>query len=209
MINELRKAIKKLADPNGGWATRKEIAEQLGTLAREAILALRDQKSAQDQDVRAAVRAALKQLPIVRVTEASAAHKPHALADIASACAKEGQRSVSELDDGYKVVVKIGVDREQDVFIRPELKEDGTKLLRVSTICGKPDASSAAWALRTNVSLIGCAFAVENHGRFEHLILVQNFDWAKTSPAEVLAAVKQVAFYGDWLEKRLAEDDHH
>ena len=46
-----------------------------------------------------------------------------------------------------------------------------------------------------------------DHDRFEHLILVENYHRAKVSPDEVLTSVKQVAFYGDWLEKRLSKED--
>ncbi len=206
-MEDLDKAITTLKNPAAGWATRKDIAHRLGELAHRAIHALRDHKDDTDQDVRDAVRTSLKRLPLVRANGDTAVPKDFALEELAHHCAKPGVRTVHEYDEGYRVEVRIDDARAQDVFIRPYDKDDGTKMLRVFTVCGKPDSTTAAWALRTNTELIGCAFAVENHDRFEHLILVENYHRAKVSPDEVLTSVKQVAFYGDWLEKRLSKED--
>lgn len=206
-MEELDKDISTLRNPAAGWATRKEIAHRLGELAEHAIHALRDHKDDSDQDVRNAVRSVLKHLPLVRAGGTSAAPRDFTLEELALHCAKDGGRTVNTYDEGYRVEVRIDDARAQDVFIRPYVKEDGTEMLRVFTVCGKPDSPTAAWALRTNTELIGCAFAVDKHERFEHLILVENFHRAKVSPDEVLETVKQIAFYGDWLEKRLSKED--
>lgn len=204
MDDSLQKAADTLANPSAGWATRKEQAARLGDMARRAIEALRACKDDADPDVRNEVRKVLKQLPLVR---ARGNTPEHSVESLAHACAKPGRRNLTTLDDGFQVEVMINDERMQDVFIVPDSREDGAPLVRVYTKCGKPDASSAAWALRTNAELIGCAFAVENHDRFEHLILVQNFVLAKVTPEEVIAAVKQIAYYGDWLERKLSEND--
>jgi hypothetical protein len=200
----LQNAADTLANPSAGWATRKEQAARLGETARRAIEALRACKDDADPDVRNEVRKVLKQLPLVR---ARGKAPEHSLESLAHACAKPDRRNVTTRDEGFQIEVKITDERMQDVFIVPDAREDGTALVRVYTKCGKPDASSAAWALRTNAELIGCAFAVENHDRFEHLILVQNFVLAKVTPEEVVAAVKQIAYYGDWLERKLSGAD--
>lgn len=207
-MEAIEKAIQVLRNPDSGWATRKETAHALAESARKVIHALRDHKDDRDQDVRAAVRECLRKIPQVKAAPGAAPRKDYALEELAQHCAKPGSRTVHEYDEGYRVEVRIDEARMQDVFVRPITKDDGTQMIRVFTVCGKPDASTAAWALRTNTDMIGCAFAVENHERFEHLILVQNFHRAKASPEEVLAAVKQVAFYGDWLEKRLGTVDN-
>lgn len=206
-MEDIEKAIATLQNPAAGWATRKEIANRLGDLAHRAIHALRDHKDDADQDVRDVVRASLKRLPLVRANGDASAPKDFALEELAMHCAKTGSRAVTEYGEGYRVEVRIDDARAQDVFIRPYEKDDGTRMLRVFTVCGKPDSPTAAWALRTNTELIGCAFAVEIHDRFEHLILVENYHRAKVSPDDVLASVKQIAFYGDWLEKRISKED--
>lgn len=200
----LQKAVETLANPSAGWATRKEQAVLLGETARCAIEALRTSKDDADPDVRNQVRKELKQLPLVRARSGT---PEHSLGSLAEACAKPGRRTVTDQGDGFQIEVRISDERAQDVFIVPDAREDGASLVRVYTKCGKPDAASAAWALRSNAELIGCAFAVENHDRFEHLILVQNFVLAKVTPDEVVAAVKQIAYYGDWLERKLSGVD--
>lgn len=206
MLEDLDRSISTLRNQSAGWATRKEIAHTLGEIARRALHALRELKDDQDHDVRNAVRSVLRQLPSVDAAPEGAPHD-FALEELAQHCAKPGSRTVFADGDGYRIVVRIGEGRSQSVYIQPAQKDDGSRLLRVYSPCGKPDASSAAWALRSNATLIGCAFAVENFDRFEHLIIVENFERDRVSPAEILVAVKQVAFYGDWLEQRLSDED--
>ena len=203
----LEKAISTLKNPAAGWATRKETAHHLGDWAVAVIEALRGLKDDADQDVRNAVRAALKRLPLLRAGGEPTTPRAYTLEELAAHFAKPGRRTVQPHGDGFQIEVHIDAERAQDVFVRPHEKDDGTQMIRVYTICGKPDASTAAWALRANGELIGCGFAVENHERFEHLILVENFHRENATPGEVLAAVKQIAYYGDWLERRLSSQD--
>lgn len=197
-MDELKRTIETLHNQRAGWATRKEAAHQLGDAAQRARAALEALRDDPDRDVRAAIRSALSATPNGAEISIEA---------LAQYCHKPGRRTVSPHEDGFKIEAQIDASRTQTVYMLPRLQDDGTPILRVFSPCGKPDSSSAAWALRSNANLVGCAFAVENFERFEHLIIVKNFLRHRASPAEVLAAVKQIAYYGDWLEKRLNGTD--
>src|SRR5690606_32607169 len=104
--------------------------------------------------------------------------------------------------DGFVVRVQCRDGRTQDVLIAPHQRSDGRELIRVSTQCGEADADTIAWAIRSNAELMYCAFSVVSKGDEERLIIVNNFNPDEVTPTMVKDAVKEIAYYGDWLESK-------
>jgi len=210
MLNDLKNIIEALDDDDAGWVGRRDAADALGEIAANALAALHAHADEKDVDVRTAVQ---KSLARAGVGSGGAAPTPTAvrptLKELAQACEKKMKRAVKPQGAGFVVRVQTKAGRTQDVFIAPKKREDGRELLRVSTQCGVADDETLAWAIRRNSQLMYCAFSVEPHGDAEHLVIVKNFNPDYVTPAMVKDAVKEIAFYGDWLEKKLSGEDKY
>lgn len=214
MSEELEKVINTLADTSAGWVDRRDAADALGELAGKSLAALRKHADEGDVDVRAAVRRALEKLDVGAgaqrppSAEKGAVSRP-TLKELAQACEKKLKRAVKPQGNGFVVRVQTRKGRTQDVFIQPHTRPDGRELIRVSTQCGEADAETIAWAIRSNTELMYCAFSVHSVDTKEQLQLVNNFNPDQVTPDMVKDAVKEIAFYGDWLEQKLTGKDDH
>lgn len=206
-------AVRQLADPKAGWVTRRDAAEFLGTVARKALGALHAHAKEADQDVRATVKA---QLTAVNApAPASTAPAPsktrdrrqYSLDELAQACAKPDRRTVRKDGEGYIVEARLPNNRAQTIYLRPLISKDEKPLLRIYTCCGHPTPEALEWTLRSNARLTRCAFAIEEDEDGTFLILVHNLFLDCATPEEAKSIVKQIAFYGDWLEHKLTGQD--
>lgn len=196
--------VKDLTDTKVGWVVRRDAAESLGKLAREALQCLLAHREEGDQDVRGAVTKALSgiedgRLPLV----IGGAQSPYDMETLVRACEKPGQRTVEPHGDGYLIRVHTAENRMQSVQVHPFAHSDGTQYIRIHTYCAEADAKAIEWAMRANVKLPHCAFAVHGHEGKEWIILVHNFNRERAKPEDLRAAVKAIAYYGDWFEQRL------
>lgn len=210
MLNDLENIIAALADTNSGWVARRDAAEALGEIAKKSIAALQAHAAEKDTDVRAAVERALRQIgePASATASAGTVAAPPTMKALALACVKKPTRAVRREGTGFVVRVALKNDRTQDVQIARHTRDDGRELIRVSTECGPADAESIAWAVRSNSQLMFCAFNVDEREGVDHLCLVRNFDPKHVTPAMVKDVVKEMAYYGDWLEKKLGGGDN-
>lgn len=200
MLKEMESAASKLANTRAGWVTRRDAAELLGQSAEYAVRKLLQRRQESDVDVKAAVERALG-----RVRAASDGVPPKAgytLEELAQACAKEGQRTVRAEGDGYVVEVEVRSGRRQRVSLRTVDKGRGP-LVSLTTECGACTPEALRWALRANADLTFGALALDKEGDEERLVLRAAYLAGEATPAEVKAAVKELAFYGDWIEQKL------
>ena len=100
-----------------------------------------------------------------------------------------------------------GKGRKQELSIATDTRRDGKGLIRVSTRCGARDDTALSWALRANKDVTHCAMSLCKEGDEEFFDLVSSTIASETSPEEIKAAVKEVAFYGDWIENKLTGSD--
>jgi hypothetical protein len=203
----LETAIADLKNGSAGWVTRRDGAEVLGEFAARSIAALHQHRQESDVDVQAAVA---RQLSRASATLEGVSPEPrqYTLAELVQSCAKGEIRLVSEHGDGYQVEVKFQDDRHQVVYITPYKRRDGVELIRVFTYCAKdPDQDVLTWAMRSNAKLVQCALGVFFEDGVEKLVLLNNFILSETTPTEIKAAVKEIAFYGDWLEEKVTGMD--
>ena len=209
MSDAVELATQRLADRKAGWVTRRDAAETLGDAARRALAALKATAQDPDQDVRKTVEEQLAalQVPPAPVATKYAARPRYTLAEMAQACAKPDRRTVRPDGDGYIVEARLPKNRAQTIYMRPLVSKDEKPLLRIYTCCGHPTPESLEWVLRSNARLTRCAFAIEEDEDGIFLILVHNLFLDSATPEEAKSVVKQIAFYGDWLEHKLTGQD--
>lgn len=217
MFEELEATIKTLNDTSAGWVNRRDAAVTLGEYAKRAAAALHARAQEPDVDVRRGVDEALKLLgsPLPpapsgkAAAPASARPSPPTMKELAQACARKSRREVRPDGDGFVVRVRLKDDRSQEVRIERHKRADGHEMIRVSTECGAADEKSIAWAIRSNDQFLYCAFCLEPRETGDHLTIVSNFDPELVQPEMVKNAVKEIAYYGDWLEKKLTGEDNY
>ena len=207
MLKQLDKIIEALKDRDGGWVTRRDAAEALGQIAGKSLATLKTHVNEEDVDVRSAVHRALADIGAVDAGKSDGSPKVYSLKELAQACEKKLQRAVKAQGEGYVVRAQTTEGRTQDVFVAPHKRDDGRTLIRVATRCGVADDETIAWAIRSNSQLMYCAFCVEKRGDDEELVIVKNFNPKYVTPFMVKDAVKEIAYYGDWLEKKLSGED--
>lgn len=201
MLKELDKAVASLSDARAAWVTRRDAAESLGAVAERAIRALQAHRQDKDVDVRAAAERALG-----RVSGAVAGLAPqrgYSLEELAQACAKSDQRTVERHGEAYIVTVDTGEGRRQRVSLRVQEGRRGP-LLVLTTRCGKPTAEAVGWALRANMDLALGALALAQEDGVECLVIRSCYLPGEVTPTEIKASVKELAYYGDWIERKLA-----
>lgn len=203
-MSTVEKIEGQLADRDAGWVTRRDAAEALGQRASQAVEVLRRFEDDSDRDVRSAVLGCLGWVrSAVEGIRPVARDKTYSLAELANSLDKKGSREVSRHGDGFKVHVSLKNERRQEVFITPVDRSDGESLVRVYTHCGKPTPDSHMWALRNNMMLAQCALAITEHEGEDMFVLVAGLITDHISPLELKAAVKEIAFFGDWIEEKL------
>ncbi|MDX9972892.1 MAG: hypothetical protein RBU21_07880 [FCB group bacterium] len=204
-MKEIDQAASTLADARAAWVLRRDAADALGQAAEQAIRVLQQHRKDKDADVRPAAERALG-----RASAALAGMPPlrgYSLEELAQACAKADQRIVEPDGEGFVVTIETANGRKQRVTLQPREGRRG-KLIVLTTRCGKATPDSIAWALRANTDLALGALALVKEDDEEWLVLRSCHLPGETTPLEIKAAVKELAHYGDWIERKLsgAED---
>lgn len=208
MWEEIDSAIEKVRDTKAGWVTRRDAVELLGKVAVKAIDALQEASEEMDVDVRRSVDDMLgKAAAALKGAKPKFDGGPLTLETLAKACAKEGARTVEADNEGFVVRVALKDGRHQTVHMRQFKREDGVTLVQVYTVCGKADEKSYAWALRANMKLIQGAVAIAKQGDDERFVLTMCFLAGEVTKPEIKAAVKEAAYYGDWIEQKVSGQD--
>ena len=98
--------------------------------------------------------------------------------------------------------------RFQTVRIAPARKDaDGNSIIFIDTVCGPASKPHYEWALRKNLEVPFGAIAVRDITSEPHFVLVNTLLRETADPAEVRACVKNIARWGDTIEKALQEED--
>lgn len=204
MSDSLQTHSETLRNTKAGWVHRRDAAEALARIASTALETLRAHAQDPDPDVRAAIIKALAAYAGRAAAQPTPTATPPPLAELAAACARTGRRTVTQESDAFRIDVALEGDRRQQVHLREETRRDGVRLIQISTPCGAPTDESMRWGLRSNLKLAHCAVALgkDAHGA-PILMLVRNLDARLATPDAVREAVKEIAHYGDWLEKKL------
>ena len=208
MWEELDGAVEKLRDTKAGWVTRRDAVELLGKVTLKSLDALQAANEEMDVDVRRSVDDMLgRAAAALQGVKPKFESAPPTLEELAKACAKEGVREVEQDDDAFIVRVKMKDGRSQTVHMRQFSRADNVKLIQVYTVCGKADEKSYEWALRANMKLIQGAVALARQGDDERFVLTMCFLAGEATKSEIKAAVKEAAYYGDWIEQKVSGQD--
>ena len=209
MFEDLEATIETLRDSDSGWVNRRDAAENLGKVASQAVLALRAHTDDADVDIRdAAKRAAGEASAALQGVEAILPDgEGYSLEDLAKGLESPGKRTVEKRGKGYEVVVQVKEGRSQTVTIVPVSSKNRHDLIRVYTRCGTPTEKLHDWALKINMSLAQCALAITEENGEEMFVMVNCFLAKEVSPEELKSSVKEIAYYGDWVEGKLGEED--
>lgn len=209
MFEVIDSAAENLRNRNAGWVTRRDGADLLGKVAIRALSVLHDASDEQDVDVRRAVDQALGQAASALAgVNPRPVERAFTLDELVRASEKAGERVLSKInEDTYQMDVTQKNGRKQTIHIRKFQRKDGVDLIQVFTICGKADPNTYAWALRANMKLVQGAVALTQNGGEEQFVLTTCFIAEHVTRWEMKAAIKETAYYGDWMESRLSEQD--
>ncbi len=205
MTEELEKLAKELRNAQAGWVARRDAAEALGKIACRTLEVLHEHADEMDVDVRRSVEQALGKASAALAGVAPLPQvKQYTLEELAKACAKDGERVVAPHGKGFVVQVTLKSGRRQAVYLNCHKRKDGTELIRIFTECGKPREDAFEWALRANMNVSHGALALTRDSGEERLVLTNCYLAHAATPAEVKASVKELAYYGDWIESKLS-----
>ena len=208
MVEEMDKLVAQLADRDTGWVYRRDAAEALGRAAQTAVEALHAHADEEDRDVRDVVDKALGWAKgALEGVAPVAQERAFTLEELARSLEKPGNREVTSKGDGYEITVKVGDGRSQHVLAEPATSKAGRDIIRISTRCGKANDNALRWALRNNTELSHCALALSDEDGQEIFVMVNSFLADAVTPTEMKVSVKEVAYYGDWIESKLSDED--
>lgn len=208
MLEEVGKHAAQLANRDAGWVYRRDAAEALGNVAQKAVEALQAHAEEEDRDVRAIIDKALGWAKgALSGVEAVAQERAFKLEELALSLQKSGSREVAAKGDAFEITVDVGNGRTQRVLAEPATSQAGHATIRVSTRCGKGSDKVLRWALRNNKEFSHCALALSDEDGEEEFVMVNSFLANAVTPLEMKATVKEVAYYGDWMESKLTGGD--
>lgn len=206
MGKSIQELVQEINDKNSGWATRRNAAESLGKYAHHLISTLIDHLQDEDMDVQMEVERTLHPLHVLLENQGKS-QKPYTLRELALACEKHGQRTVDTYKNGFVVTVKLDEGRSHRVYIMPNKSTESKKVIRLFTLCGEVSPEVLSWALKANTKLTHGAFSILKFDNEEQLVIINNILKENATPNIIKRGVKEMAFYGDWLEEKLSDRD--
>lgn len=208
MNDSIEKRLAELENTEEGWVIRRDAAEALGQTAAQALEALRAHAEEKDVDVRAMVVKALGwSKGSLEGVSPVAQERAFSLEELAESVEKPGTREVAAKGDGYEITVTLREDRMQKVLAELATSHSGRETIRISTRCGPVEEKVLRWALKNNADLSHCSLAIAGDGDEEMLIMAHSFLADSVTPKEFKTTVKEIAFYGDWVESKLKDGD--
>jgi hypothetical protein len=208
MREQIQQAAKKVRDTRAGWVTRRDAVQFLGDVAAESLAVLKEHAEEPDVDVRRVVDEALQQASAALAGIApKTLNRTYSLEELVRPCEKPGSRTITPEDAGFMIDVRFKKGRSQRVHVSSFKSQDGRDMVRVMTQCGKGDDQAADWSLRANMKIPHGAVALTEIDGEETLVLVNCHPIIRVTPAEIKDDIKAIAFYGDWLEKKLTGQD--
>lgn len=199
--------VQVLNDRAAGWVARRDAAEHLGKIAHRVIAELLSHQQDQDMDVQLEVVRTLEPLHVLLATRGKP-RRQYTLRDLALSCEKHGYRTVDTYKSGFVVTVKLESGRSHRVYIMPHKLKEGKNIIRLFTLCGEATPEKFSWTLKANTKLTHGAFALLKFNEEEHLAIVNNIVKEEATPEMIKRGVKEMAFYGDWLEDKLTRQDN-
>ena len=208
MEESIERRIAQLGKREESWVNRRDAAEELGRTATKSVEALRAHVEDEHTDVRAMVVKALGWAKAgLEGVQPVAQERAYTLDELARSVEKPGGREVSPKGDGFEIVVTSRAARSKRTSAAHATAHAAKDTSRLSTLCGPASDKVFRWALRNNTGLSHCALALSEEGGEEILVMVNSFLADAVTPAEFKSSVKELAYYGDWVESKLTDGD--
>ena len=117
---------------------------------------------------------------------------------------------ISESGEVFQVTVPVGSLRKQRVEVRFDAKDpEGDAVIAYKSTCGPATEKNAMTLLKYNTKLVHGAFAVENLGAGD-VVVIQANQLAETADAlEITRVLTSVAWQADRVEEKLLGGDEN
>ena len=117
---------------------------------------------------------------------------------------------MEETGDDWKVIVPVGSTRKQSVIIKFGGKDaEGHELISYRSVCGPYTEQNAPLLLRFNTQMVAGAFAVENLGSGDMVVVLGNQLASTANPPETLRLITAIAWQADKVEEKLVGGDQN
>lgn len=109
--------------------------------------------------------------------------------------------------DRYRVIVPVPGDRIQEVYVEVTTGRKNERLLQVYSVCAPADPRHYEFALKLNAELTIGGLSVREFNGQPMFVMTRTYARAHVTPADIRAAVTEIARRGDWVEQQLTATD--
>ena len=109
--------------------------------------------------------------------------------------------------DRFRVIVPVPGDRIQEVYIEVAQGRKNERLLQVYSVCAPADPRHYEFALKLNAELTIGGLSVREVNDHPMFVMTRTYQRGHVTPADIRAAVTEIARRGDWVEQQLTSTD--
>jgi serine/threonine-protein kinase len=109
--------------------------------------------------------------------------------------------------DRFRVIVPVPGDRIQEVYIEVSSGRKHERLLSVYSVCAPADPRHYEFALTLNAELTIGGLSVREVNDQPMFVMTRTYARGHVTPADIRAAVQEIARRGDWVEQQLTATD--
>jgi hypothetical protein len=129
---------------------------------------------------------------------------------VVRAVAQNAGWQLTEAGEEWNITVSVGTTRKQAVHVKFGAKDaEGHSLISFRSVCGPYTEQNAPLLLRFNTQMVAGAFAVENLGSGEMVVVLANQLADSASLPETLRLITAVAWQADKVEEQLLGGDQN
>lgn len=117
---------------------------------------------------------------------------------------------LNENNDDWTITVPVGPTRKQTVYVKFGAKDaENHNLISYRSVCGPYTEANAPLLLRFNTQMVAGAFAVENLGSGDMVVVLGNQLADSATPPETLRLITAIAWQADKVEEKLLGTDEN
>lgn len=109
--------------------------------------------------------------------------------------------------DQFRIIVPVPGDRLHEVYVEVAEGRKRERLLTVYSVCAPADPRHYQFALRINAELTYGALSIREVNGTPMFVMTRTYARGQVTPADIRAAVQEIARRGDWVEQQLTCTD--
>ena len=109
--------------------------------------------------------------------------------------------------DRFRVIVPVPGDRIQEVYVELVQGRKNERLLSIFSVCAPADSRHYEFALKLNAELTIGGLSVREVNGQPMFVMTRTYPRGHVAPADIRAAVTEIARRGDWVEQQLTTTD--